>query len=59
MESGGGADGRESRAHQLRRTIELYRRYLSEGVDADMARIYLRELAIAEAALASIEEGRR
>lgn len=59
MESWGGIDGRESPAQQLRRKIELYRRYLSEGVDADIAEIYLRELASAEEALSSADKWSR
>lgn len=40
----------------LRRRIALYRRYLSEGVDAELARIYLHEIAVAEAELARHEK---
>jgi hypothetical protein len=40
------------RAEMLRRKIELYRRYLREGVDAALALDYLREIAEAEAELA-------
>ena len=43
-----------SPASQLRRKIELYRRYLREGVDAALAEIYLRELKDAEAELAAL-----
>jgi hypothetical protein len=43
------------RAQHLRRRIDLYRRYLLEGVDAELAQTYLREIADAEAALAEIE----
>jgi len=39
----------------LRHRIALYRKYLSEGVDADLARTYLAEIAKAEALLAEIE----
>jgi hypothetical protein len=39
------------RAEILRRKIELYRRYLREGVDITLATEYLREIAEAEAEL--------
>jgi hypothetical protein len=45
----------EQRAETLRRRIALYRRYLAEGVDADLARQYLDHLAMDEAELAGIE----
>jgi len=44
-------------ADTLRRRIALYRRYLSQGVDADFARIYLNEIEKAETLLAEIESG--
>ena len=44
-----------ARAEHLRRRIELYRRYLREGVDAGLAADYLREIVEAEAELARIE----
>jgi hypothetical protein len=44
----------EERADTLHRRISFYRRYLAEGVDADLARIYLRKLASAEALLLEI-----
>lgn len=44
------------RAQILHRRIALYRRYLSEGVDADLARQYLNEISVAEAELAEIEK---
>jgi len=44
----------EKRDEAIRR-IALYRRYLSQGVDAELARIYLNEIADAQAALAEIE----
>jgi hypothetical protein len=47
----------EERADTLRRRIALYRRYLAEGVDADLARTYLSELAEAEAELWEIARG--
>ena len=45
------------RAEILRRQVALYRRYLSEGIDAELARYYLHELVEAEAELAGIEPG--
>jgi len=47
----------EERADALRRRIALYRRYLAEGVDADLAQTYLRDLSEAEAELSEIAEG--
>jgi hypothetical protein len=47
----------EERADTLRRRIALYRRYLAEGIDADLAQTYLRELAEAEAELSEIPQG--
>jgi len=44
-------------AATLRRRVALYRKYLSEGVDADLARTYLAEIAKDEALLAEIEGG--
>ena len=44
----------EEHAESLRRRIALYRRYLAEGLDADLARIYLGELADADAELSEI-----
>ncbi len=44
------------RAEILRRRIALYRRYLAEGVDAELARQYLRDIAHMEAELAEIEK---
>jgi hypothetical protein len=43
------------RAANLRRKIELYRRWLRDGVDAGLAIDYLREIAEAEAELAEID----
>ena len=40
----------------LQRRIALYRKYLSEGVDADLARTYLAEIAKAETLLAELEQ---
>jgi hypothetical protein len=37
--------------------IALYRRYLREGADGDVARAYLWQIKIDEAALAAIAEG--
>ena len=45
----------EERAAILRRRIELYRRYLREGVDAGLATEYLWQISQAEAELAEIE----
>lgn len=44
-----------TRAEMLHRRITLYRRYLAEGVDADLARQYLDDIRAAEAELAEIE----
>jgi hypothetical protein len=44
----------EQHAENLRRKIELYRRYLREGVAAPLAAEYLREIAMAEAELERI-----
>lgn len=49
----------EDRTETLRRRISLYRRYLSEGVDAGLAERYLREIVEAEAELAKLEGGKR
>jgi hypothetical protein len=45
----------DERAAILRRRIELYRRYLREGVDAWMAAEYLQQIVADEAELAEIE----
>jgi len=45
-------------AEQLRRRLALYRRYLHEGVEAGLARIYLSEIAIAENLLRQLEKPR-
>jgi hypothetical protein len=44
----------EQHAANLRRKIELYRRYLREGVAAPLAAEYLCEIAAAEAELGRI-----
>jgi hypothetical protein len=44
----------DDRAQTLQRRIALYRRYLREGVDANLASEYLREIAEAEAELEQI-----
>lgn len=44
------------RAEILRRRIALYRRYLAEGVEAELAQHYLREIVSTEAELAAIEK---
>jgi hypothetical protein len=41
-------------AEALRRRIALYRRYLREGVEGDLAAEYLRTIAADEASLAAI-----
>ena len=51
------------RAETLRRRIALYRRYLNEGVDSELAETYLRETYLreikkAEAALAELLQQR-
>ena len=43
------------RAELLRRRIALYRRYLAEGVEAELAGHYLREIMDAEVELAGLE----
>src|SRR5712671_5216141 len=48
----------QNRADTLRRRIELYRRLLSKGVDADLARVYLFEIGEAELELAELQRGR-
>ena len=45
-----------TRRETLRRRIALYRRYLSEGIDVDLACQYLDEIKAAEAELAEIEK---
>jgi hypothetical protein len=44
----------EDTIERLRRRIMLYRRYLREGVDGDLAADYLRTIAADEAALAEL-----
>jgi hypothetical protein len=46
----------DTRADGLRNKIALYRRYLADGVDADLAERYLREIKRTEAELARIDE---
>lgn len=43
----------------LRRRIALYRRYLREGVDGELAAEYLKTIAADEAALAAIAKGNK
>lgn len=43
----------------LRRRIALYRRYLREGVEGELAAEYLKTIAADEAALAALEGKRR
>ena len=44
-------------AETLRRRIALYRRYLREGVDGELAGEYLKTITADEAALAKLEAG--
>jgi hypothetical protein len=44
------------RAQTLRRRIALYRRYLAEGIAADLARQYLNDISVVEAELVEIEK---
>ena len=44
----------DARADMLRHRVALYRRYLAEGVSAELAIVYLREIAEAEAELAGM-----
>lgn len=43
------------RAEAMRQRIDLYRQYLREGVSAELAAVYLREIAAAEAELKAID----
>jgi len=52
-----GVAAMKERAEILRHRIALYRRYLSEGVDAQLAAQYLVDIAGAEAELADLEKG--
>jgi hypothetical protein len=45
----------KEQAEILRRSIALYRRYLADGVDADLAKEYLAAIVATEAELARIE----
>lgn len=49
----------ETAADTLRRRIALYRRYLREGVEVELAAEYLKTIAADEAALAAIEGEKR
>lgn len=49
----------EDRAAVLRRKIALLRGYLREGVEADLAVMYLHDIAEAEAELRHIEDRER
>ena len=49
----------EDRSHQLRQRIDLYRRYLREGVENGLALEYLRQIAEDEAVLRQIEADKR
>lgn len=52
----GSFEAMDERAEMLRRRIALYRRYLAEGVDAELAWHYLNEIASAESQLAELRE---
>jgi hypothetical protein len=47
---------KSAKAETLRQRIALYRGYLRNGVNASLAREYLKEIAKAEAALAALVE---
>lgn len=49
----------EDRAETLRRRIALYRRYLEEGVSADLASQYLRQIMAAKLELEGITGEKR
>ncbi len=49
----------QERAKALRRLIALYRRYLSEGAEGELAELYLRGIILAEAELAKLEGEKR
>lgn len=44
-----------NRADELRRKLALYRGYLAKGVEAELASIYLREIARLKAELKQLE----
>jgi hypothetical protein len=46
----------ETKAQALRRKIAILRDYLREGVDLDLASMYLRDIAVAEAELKRLED---
>jgi len=48
-------DNDNQRSESLRRKIDLYRKYLAEGVDDTLGRRYLREIAAAEAELRALK----
>ncbi len=45
----------DNSAEALRRRIALYRRYLREGVEGDLAAEYLKSIVADEATLAALE----
>lgn len=45
-------------AERLRRRIALYRRYLREGVEGELAAEYLKTIAADEAALVALKRGK-
>jgi hypothetical protein len=47
---------KSAKAETLRQRIALYRSYLRDGVNAGLAREYLKEIAKAEAALGALVE---
>ncbi len=49
----------EDRAETLRRRIALYRRYLEEGVSAELASHYLRQIRTFEAELDQLANEKR
>lgn len=50
---------KSAKADTLRQRIALYRGYLREGVNGNLAREYLKEIAKAEAALAALGENNK
>ena len=47
---------KSDKANALRQRIALYRSYLRDGVNAGLARHYLKEIANADAALAVLDQ---
>lgn len=44
-----------NRAQKVRRKLALYREYLANGAESELARIYLREITRLEAELSQLE----